>query len=111
LPAISNGDWSLASDSIQRRLNEIENKLTGIINLIAPIEEFINGSSTKSCMYSDSIKLIKGCKGLLKKLKRKYKQSIKKGIKQIDKSIKGYHHKKKSHKVKRAIIPENSGSI
>ena len=109
---LTNKNWTFESDSVQGYWNEIENQLAGIIDTLAPIGEFINNSSAKSCSKPDFIrKMLNRRKGLLNKLKKEHRQDIKIEIKQIDKAIKGYYHKKKASDVKRTIIPGNSSSL
>ena len=109
---LKNKNWAFESDSVKGYWNEIENQLAGIIDTLAPIEEFTNNSSTKSLSTPDFIRKMQNRrKGLLKKIKKEHRQDIKIEIKLIDKAIKGYYHKKKACNVKRTIIPGNSSSL
>jgi hypothetical protein len=65
---LKNKNWAFESDSVQGYWNEIENQLAGIIDTLAPVEEFTNNSSTKSLSTPDFIRKMQNRrKGLLKK--------------------------------------------
>jgi hypothetical protein len=81
-------DWTFESDSVQGYWNKIENKLVSIIDIVVPIKQFTNNYSTKSSSTPAFIKKLYRLKGLLKKLKREFKQDWKNEIKYLDKIIK-----------------------
>ena len=112
LRSLSMCDWSFDGDTVQEYWNLLENKLAGVVDQLIPTEEFLNNSSTKSCAKPMFIKkLINRRKGLLRKMKNNRSPELREEIKHIDKTIKGYYHKRKASNVKRAIIPGNSGSL
>ena len=105
-------NWDLVSDTVQGCWDEFENKLVRVVDVVAPLVEFVNESCLKSVKTPPHIKtLLNRRKRLLLKKKKSGSTETNLEIKNLDAKIRMFYHSIKWNKVRKSIIPGNTGSL
>ena len=105
-------NWGLTSDSVQGCWDEFENKLIRVVDVVAPLVEFVNDSCVKSVSTPAHIKtLLNRRKRLLLKKKKSGSAETNNQIKTLDAKICLFYHSIKWKNVRKCIIPGNTSGL
>ena len=104
-------DWNLESDSVQDFWNELENRLIGVVDEIAPLATSSNNTIKTTVMPPNLKNKINIRKRLIKSNKNHPCPLKLEKIKSINKEIKSHYNQARATKVRRSIIPGNTASL
>jgi hypothetical protein len=104
-------DWDIQDDRVQDFWNSFENKLVGVVDLVAPLSEFRENYVPKECLPNWVKNKLNYRKRLLKRFRLTKEVSTKEILNQVDKSIKRFYSDQRKRNVRKVIIPGCTKSL
>jgi hypothetical protein len=104
-------DWNIKDDTVQGYWNEIENKILNAVDVLVPMNEFVNNYLNNQPLPARVRNYINKRKILLKRNKMLRSGELRMIIKDLDKQIRNYFNGQKTKRVRKAILPNNTSSL
>jgi len=104
-------DWGIDIDNVQEYWNVFENLLINVVDVVAPLTEFVNNIAKNTKPPKEVNNLLNVRKRYLKQFKSNPSSALKLKISTLDKSIRLYFKSVKRNQVRKGIIPGNSKTL
>ena len=102
-------DYSITN--VQQFWNNLENKIINVVDEVAPMVEFTNNYTTKTCPKTLLKPLINKKRRLLKQYRTSKNLTLLQNIKEISRSILERGKQLKRNSIRRSLVPGNSKSL
>ena len=104
-------DWNIQDDSVQSYWNTFENRLVEVVDNIAPMCTFTQGSHVKVNIPPRIKQKINQRKRLLRSFRRSKDENTKVRLDLVDKDVKQFFNRQRANNVRKLIVPGNTKSL